>query len=220
MLGRWWIGVAAGVALGLGGVVAVEAATDSASAQGGFTVTPGQLKINQRISQAAVRRSNEALQLLDPIRREQSQPTKVLGWRTQDLRDSAITTAKLGNGAVTEPKLATAVQAGLHTVYRAAVFNTPGQQPALEPQSEGVSALARTASMPAGAFDLTFAQPVNQCTFTGSAATVRGSALTPVLAPFVVWPTLLGTNQLRVFVFNATSGALADAPFSVTVFCS
>jgi hypothetical protein len=219
MLRRWWIGVAAGVALGLGGVVAVEAATEGASAQGGFTVTPGQLKINQRISQAAVRRSNEALQLLDPIRRSQSQPNRVLGWRTQDLRDSAVSTAKLSNGAVTEPKLATAVQGRLHTVYRAAVFNSPGQQPALEPQSEGVTALARTASMPAGAFDLTFAQPVNQCTFTGSVATVRAGASTPV-APFVVWPTLLGTSQLRVFVFNAPAGTLADAPFSVTVFCS
>jgi formate-dependent phosphoribosylglycinamide formyltransferase (GAR transformylase) len=103
---RWWIGIAAGVALGLGGVVAVEVATEDASAQNGFRVTPGQLKINQKISQAAVRRSNESLQLLDPIRRRQNQPARVLGWRTQDLRDSAITTVKLNDSAITTAKLA------------------------------------------------------------------------------------------------------------------
>ena len=103
---RWWIGIAAGVALGLGGVVAVEVATEDASAQGGFRVSAEQLRINQRISQAAVRRSNESLQLLDPIRRRQNQPARVLGWRTQDLRDSAITTAKLNDSAITTAKLA------------------------------------------------------------------------------------------------------------------
>lgn len=63
-----WLGVACGAALGFGGIVAVEAGTGAAEAQGGFTVTPGQLRINQKISQAAVRRSNEALNLLRPVR--------------------------------------------------------------------------------------------------------------------------------------------------------
>ncbi|WP_217914134.1 hypothetical protein [Miltoncostaea marina] len=61
MKGRWWIGVTAGVALGLGAVVATEAATDEASAQRPVTVSAQQLKINQRISVAAVKRSNDAL---------------------------------------------------------------------------------------------------------------------------------------------------------------
>ena len=60
MTGRWWVGVAAGVALGLGAVVALEASTDAASAQRPVIVSPQQLKINQRISQAAVTRVNEA----------------------------------------------------------------------------------------------------------------------------------------------------------------
>jgi hypothetical protein len=59
--GRWWIGVAAGVALGLGTVVAVDATTDEASAQSRFTLSAEQLRINQRISQAAVRRANALL---------------------------------------------------------------------------------------------------------------------------------------------------------------
>jgi hypothetical protein len=60
MSGRWWVGVAAGVALGLGAVVAVEAATAPASAQSGFTLSREQLRTNQRISIAAVKRVNEA----------------------------------------------------------------------------------------------------------------------------------------------------------------
>jgi hypothetical protein len=51
-------GIAAGVVLGLGGVVAADFAIEEADAQGGFSVTPGQLQINQKISQAAVRRAN------------------------------------------------------------------------------------------------------------------------------------------------------------------
>ena len=65
--GRWWVGVAAGVAIGLGAVIAVEGATSEASAARPVAVTAQQLKINQKISQAAVKRSNEANTRLDPI---------------------------------------------------------------------------------------------------------------------------------------------------------
>lgn len=64
---HWWVGIAAGTALGLGGVVALDAATDEASAQRPVAVTAQQLKINQKISQAAVRRSNNALTRIGAI---------------------------------------------------------------------------------------------------------------------------------------------------------
>ncbi len=92
--GRWWIGVAAGMVLGLGAVVGVQASTDDASAQSGFTVTAEQLRINQRISQAAVRRSNEALDLLDPVRKSGTTDTAP-GWGTTQIGDDAITRTKL-----------------------------------------------------------------------------------------------------------------------------
>ncbi len=64
--GRWWMGVAAGVAAGLAGIAAVEAATGDAAAQRSeVRLTKEQLVINQRISQAAVRRSNEALRRIE-----------------------------------------------------------------------------------------------------------------------------------------------------------
>ena len=92
MRARWWVGVAA---------------------QGGFAVTAEQLRTNQRISQAAVRRSNESLQLLDPIRRQPKLPQKVLGWRSQDLRDGSVTGAKIVNGAVSEAKLSSSLSGRL-----------------------------------------------------------------------------------------------------------
>lgn len=64
---RWWIGVAAGVTLGLATVLAIEAATGQADAQRPVAVTAQQLTINQRISQAAVKRSNDAQKRLGPL---------------------------------------------------------------------------------------------------------------------------------------------------------
>jgi hypothetical protein len=66
MKARWWVGVTAGVALGLGTVVGVEAATQPATAQSG-TVTVNQLTTVSKISQAAVRRSNAARSRLNKI---------------------------------------------------------------------------------------------------------------------------------------------------------
>lgn len=64
MKGRWWMGVTAGVVIGLGTVAGVQAATSDGSGGRKVIVSPQQLKINQRISQAAVKRSNDALKNL------------------------------------------------------------------------------------------------------------------------------------------------------------
>lgn len=220
-----WLGAAAGAVLAVAGGFAVDGAMNQADAQGGFEVTPAQLRTNQRISQAAVRRSNRSLNYLAPIRTQATDAADTGNQGVKPLSQipgagQGWTSGQIADGAITTSKVAPSVASRLQTVYRAAVFNTPGQDPALEPQSEGVTNLARTNLLPAGAFDITFAQSIDGCTWTGSASTVRGSALTPVFAPFVVWPTRLAENQLRVFTFNASgAGALADAPFVVTVHC-
>ena len=64
---RLWVGVACGVALGIGAVAAVGVGTQTAEGAT-FAVTPQQLKINQNISSAAVKRSNRSLNYLAPIR--------------------------------------------------------------------------------------------------------------------------------------------------------
>jgi hypothetical protein len=59
------MGVTAGMVIGLGTVAGVQAATSDASSNARrVVVSPQQLKNNQRISQAAVRRSNLALKNL------------------------------------------------------------------------------------------------------------------------------------------------------------
>ncbi len=65
---RAWMGLAGGMAVGL----AITAAVGANAQSGGFTVSAQQLKINQNISSAAVKRSNRSLNYLAPIRTTQT----------------------------------------------------------------------------------------------------------------------------------------------------
>ena len=201
---RWWAGVAAGVVLGLAVVVGVEAGTDDASAQGGFAATAEQLRTNQRISIAAVRRSNEALNLLDPIRRQPKLPQKVLGWRTQDLRDGAVSTAKIANGAVSDAKLASSVTSRLPAW---AVVNAGGS---LARSSGGVSS-SRTS---AGLYRVDFNRAVGTCAWTGTQVATDPAELGPVgieLDPVDPERLLVRTTD--------PAGVAEDRAFGVQVTC-
>jgi hypothetical protein len=95
-----WIALVAVAALGLGvGLLVREETADAAPVR----VTASQLLINQRISQAGVRRSNEALNLLAPIRPATGKTT---GWASGNILNGAITNAKLGSNAVSSSKIA------------------------------------------------------------------------------------------------------------------
>ena len=161
MRGRWWIGVAAGMALGLGTVVAVDAATDQASAQSGFRVSAEQLRINQRISQAAVRRSNESLNLLNPVRdRDGNGPNDTApGWGT----------AQIANGAVTQAKLAAEVT-NKQPLW--AVVNPDGTFA----RGSGATASGRAAGFAAGVYTVTFTRNIAQCAYV---ATIGAPGTTP-----------------------------------------
>jgi hypothetical protein len=102
---------ACGVVLGLGGIVAMDAATELADAQAEFTVSASQLRINQRISQAAVRRSNEALGLLGPVRPAESTDRKPVNPFASVARGSGWPAAALADGAVTSTKLSPELRA-------------------------------------------------------------------------------------------------------------
>jgi hypothetical protein len=66
---EWWMAVALGLAVGLIAVAIVgrAAAQEAPEPPAGFQLSVNQLKINQRISQAAVRRSNAATARLDVL---------------------------------------------------------------------------------------------------------------------------------------------------------
>jgi hypothetical protein len=196
---RWWVGVAAGVALGLGTVVAVEAATEDASAQGGFAVTAEQLRTNQRVSIAAVRRSNESLQLLDPIRRQPKLPQKVIGWRSQDLRDGSVTGAKIVNGAVSEAKLSSSLSG------RLPAWAVVGANGALARSSVGITS-QRTGE---GAYRVDLNRNVGQCAWTATIVTSSaadlgdiGAAIDPVDSERLVVLTTDNTNAAADRAFN------------------
>ena len=99
-----WSAVGLAVLVALVLALALDRTATPAGAQADkVSVTAQQLLINQRISQAGVRRSNEALDLLGPVRPRQG---KTAGWPNQSIGDGAISANKLSDGAVTEAKIA------------------------------------------------------------------------------------------------------------------
>jgi hypothetical protein len=201
---RWWVGVAAGVALGLGTVVAVEAATEGASAQGGFAVTAEQLRTNQRVSIAAVRRSNESLQLLDPIRRQPKLPQKVIGWRSQDLRDGSVTGAKIVNGAVSEAKLSSSLSG------RLPAWAVVGANGALARSSGGITS-QRTGE---GAYRVDLNRNVGQCAWTATIVTSSAADLGDIAA--AIDPV---DSERLVVLTTDNANAAADRAFNLQLTC-
>lgn len=101
------------------GTAALLVGSGTAATETGTTASQ-QLLINQRISQAAVKRSNSSLNYLAPIRTTTSDaantgangvtplskvPGAGQGWTTAQIANQAITTAKIANQAVTPTQL-------------------------------------------------------------------------------------------------------------------
>jgi hypothetical protein len=204
MSGRWWAGVAVGVALALGVVVAMGLGAREAAARGSFALTAEQLRTNQQISIAAVRRSNQSLALLDPIRKLPKLPQKTVGWRSQDLRDGAVTGAKIANGTVSESDLAPTV-AGRLPIW--AVVNATGS---LARSSGGVSS-QRTET---GLYRVDLNRAVGSCAWTATQVETTAAELGNVgieLDP-------VDPERLSVRTTNAADAA-ADRAFSLQVTC-
>lgn len=227
---RWWAGAACGAVLGVGAVVGLQVATPTAEAQSGFTVTPAQLQINQKISQAAVLRSNQALNYLAPIRTTQSDSSNTgkngvtplsrvtgsgQGWPTAAIANGAITTAKLaneavttsqiGNGAVGSAQLAT----GQRQLWASVQAGTP---PTITAQTGGVT-VTRTA---AGEYTVGFGTTnVSQCSYS---ATVGFDAAAGAAIAAQVAPVATNTTQIVVRTVNGANTAV-DASFQVQAFC-
>jgi len=195
----WWVGVSLGTALGLGGVVAVEAATDEASAQSGFTVSAEQLRINQRISQAAVRRSNEALDLLDPVRKSGASDDAP-GWGTTQIRDGAVTSAKLDTA--TRERLP----------RWAVVAATTGSLT----RGQGATTSAKLADP--GLYTVTFDRDVSACALQ---ATIGDGGTTPLTTggEIGVWRSVTDAKVVTVRTADSAGSAVNTLPFHVTVLC-
>ncbi|MCU0307002.1 MAG: hypothetical protein MUE51_04385 [Thermoleophilia bacterium] len=125
-----------------------------------FTVTPAQLQINQRISQAAVRRANEALNLLGPVRPAASTDKdpinpftaaqRAKGWPTAALADGAVTGPKIAADAVGEAALTPSIRSAVGGVRRLGVVRLTGGQSQVLVTAGPISLTARCTITPGG----------------------------------------------------------------------
>lgn len=215
---RLVIAGAIGAGLAAAALWAGDGLTDRATAQGagGIELSATQLRINQRISQAAVRRSNESLQLLDPIRPAIAQPAKVLGWRTGDLRDGAVTTPKVEDGAISTPKIAdgsvTRSKLAPDERFRWVTKTTNG--PELTARASDPSFVLTREF--AGNYRADFARPVTSCSFTAT-PTVDGPGLPQAVYVKAAVDTT-DTDRVVVHTFDAT-GTHVESGFTVQLMC-
>jgi hypothetical protein len=201
---RWWLGVTAGLAVGLGGVVVADQVSTPANAAP-FTVSVSQLQINQRISQAAVRRSNESLKLLGPVRASGNKPGP--GWPTSAIRNGAVTTEKLATAVrESQPRWAV-VAATTGTLVRA----------------KGASAAAKLTDP--GLYSVTFDRDISACAIQ---ATIAATGTDPITAGGEVsaWRSAADAKVVTVRTAAYDGSAVPPAvepsntlPFHVTVLC-
>ncbi len=161
--------------------ITATALVGSGAASGNATSrnsTAQQLMINQRISQAAVLRSNESLMDLSPVRPAKSTSKKPINpWPTAQ-RGLGWPTAAYQNGSVTAAKLATPVQNVVNNVTRIAPTRmTNGQTVTL--WSAGVLTLQATCTINSSGTDIV---AVN-LTSTGAGAAADGIFATNTPAP-------------------------------------
>jgi hypothetical protein len=128
----------------------------------------------------------------------------VLGWRSQDLRDGAVSSAKIANGAVSEAKLASSVTGRLPAW---AVVNAGGS---LARSSGGVSS-SRTS---AGLYRVDLNRAVGTCAWTGT------QVVTDPLQLGSVGIELDPVDPERLLVRTTnSSGGEADRTFGIQVTC-
>jgi hypothetical protein len=215
----WFLGLACGGVVAAVGGVALVGGADRADGQGGVTVSAEQLRINQRISQASVRRSNRALNYLAPIRTAASDaadngdagvrpltsvPGAGLGWTSAQIADDAITAPKLADGAVTEAALAQAVR------NRLPVWAVVEASGALRRGSPGVTSLR----VAAGNYRVDTDRDLRLCAYTGTQDEVTAANIG------FVGIEVDATDETRLFVRTTDqAGASADRAFNVQITC-
>ncbi len=187
--------------------------------------TTQQLQINQKISQAAVLRSNQSLNYLAPIRTTTTDAVNTgkagvtrlshvvgsgLGWTTAQIANGAVTTAKIANGAVTTAQIANGAVTNAKLANPIYVAQTTATG-AISTLTPGVTAVLASP----GVNILTFTVPVGvaACTF---AATIAGA--TPGFV--TVSPSPIAGTAAAVTVETFSTGAvLTTLPVHIIAYC-
>lgn len=208
--GRWAAAIAAGVVAGIGGAVLLDAATGPAGAQDAFTVTPAQLKVNQRISAAAVRRSNQALNYLAPVRTAQTDAADTGSNGVRNGNGGGWGTAQIADGAITPAKLSDGLRAG-QTRWIVKVNNDMGV-PVTRASASGIT-MTRLAT---GTYLSDFGSDIRACNWTATPTVDSG---VPAAMSVRTMPDPGGSiRKVLVETFNG-AGFLVDSGVGVQVFC-
>ena len=186
-----------------------------------------QLLTNQRISQAAVRRANTALNYMGVVRTStldnqyglnKSNPKGVTpltqvtgagqGWQAPQIRDGQVTGAKVADGAVTSSKVADGAitQSKLSSKYYSAYVNSAGTLQRATPGITGVTKSSDGIRTVSTNFD------ASACAATASVATAgaqRGIAMT--------MPPAAG--GVTVYTYSSSTSGGVDLAFQVTMVC-
>ncbi len=194
--------------------------------------TTQQLQINQKISQAAVIRSNQSLNYLAPIRTTTTDAVNTgkagvtrlssvvgsgLGWTTAQIANGAVTTAKIATGAVATAQIASGAvtNAKLANPIYVAQITGPGTISTLTPGvtavQAGVSGNVLTFTVPVGVVACTFAATIAGATpgfVTVSPSPITGTAATVTVETF----------SASVTAFNTPAAALA-LPVHIIAYC-
>ncbi len=181
--------------------------------------TTQQLQINQKISQAAVIRSNQSLNYLAPIRTTTTDAANTgkagvtrlssvvgsgLGWTTAQIANGAVTTAKIASGAVTTAQIASGAVTSANLAHPIYVAQTTAAG-AISTLTPGVTAVVASA----GVVNITFPVNVSTCTF---AATIEGA--TPGFVTVAPTTTVVASVTVRTF---ADGLSLAPVPTTLPV---
>lgn len=221
--------------LAIGAVAAVGGAAImlASGASAGTTSSDQQLIINQRISQAAVRRSNTALNYMGVIRTatldntyglNKSNPKGVtpltqvsgagLGWQTPQIRDSQVTTAKVADGAVTTAKVAdgavTTSKIAANGVTQAKLSSKTyyvqfDQNGTLQRGSTGVTSSRQSQ----GVYRVTTPVDVSACIYAPNVLNNSGASA----------GAFMSGGTLAVQTTNMNTNTTVDAPASVLIYC-
>jgi len=216
--------------LAIGAVAAVGGAAImlASGASAGTTSSDQQLIINQRISQAAVRRSNTALNYMGVIRTatldntyglNKSNPKGVtpltqvpgagLGWQTPQIRDGQVTTSKVADSAVTTAKIAangvTQAKLSSKTYYVQIAGSAAGAT--IQRQSGGVTA----SRVSAGNYLAQFPVDVSACIYSPNVMSGAANWQDTVI-PAPGSPTVISIG-------TSLGGAPTDTTVSVLVYC-
>ena len=219
--------VAIAVAAAAGGAAVMVVSGASGHTSSAQSTLNAQLLTNQRISQAAVRRANTALNYMGVVRTStldnqyglnKSNPKGVTpltqvtgagqGWQAPQIRDGQVTGAKVADGAVTSSKVADGAitQSKLASKYYGAYVSFTSN---LVRATPGITAVTKDAD---GIRTLSTSFDASGCTASASVASAGATQGLALALP----PT---TTGVTVYTQVPNTGAQVDLPFMITMIC-